>query len=359
MEVRSDVSLPPFDPPLIGDSPLTRFLREITVRAAHSDAPVLIEGESGTGKEVVARNIHRLSARVPETLLQSELFGYVRGTFTGALADRRGLIEDADGGVFFLDEIGELPTTLQASLLRVVQEKEVRRIGESRRRRVNVRFLFATNRNLRLMVSEGGFRQDLYYRISCIRICVPPLRERKEDIELLCDYFAGIFSSCYGTVKPVLPHETLEFLKDYDWPGNVRELRNELERIISLYGDMREVTPELFSFYNGGGIGRCPDHDFLSSFVPSSGPSHSEGEGESAAFSRGEYCGDLSSFNPGGKVIGASTLKEAVERLERAAIISALKVNRWNKSRTASSLGITRQGLLKKMRRYGIERDEN
>jgi len=360
-----------FDPPMVGDSRVAEWLRGMTVRAARSNVTVLIEGESGTGKEVVARNIHRLSTRadgplvilnaaeIPNSLLQSELFGYVKGTFTGAVTDRRGLVEEAGGGTFFLDEIGELPLSLQASLLRVIQEREVRRIGESRRRKVDVRFVFATNKDLISMVREGLFRMDLFYRISCVRIMIPPLRERKDDIEALCDYFMKQFSSDYGVPGPLLPPETVEYLRSYDWPGNIRELRNEIERIIALYGHVEKITPGMFSFDGRFAFqGAFDTEGLLNESACLLACTDMSGTGGWTGVKAEYPCNGYPMEMPGGTGKGPFTLKEAVERLERSAIISALRFHGGNKSRTASSLGITRQGLLKKMRRYGIGREK-
>ena len=219
---------------------------EVMERAAGFKATVLLTGESGTGKEVLARAIHAQSPRrgeafvavncaaIPEALLESELFGHAKGAFTGADRARRGLFLEADGGTLFLDEVGELPTALQAKLLRVLQEEEVRPLGDSKSRRVDVRVLAATARDLEAEVAAGRFREDLFYRLNVVRLAVPPLRERPKDIPLLVDHFLARFRDTLG--KPVrgISDEALERLVAYRWPGNVRELENVIERAIIL-----------------------------------------------------------------------------------------------------------------------------
>jgi transcriptional regulator of aroF, aroG, tyrA and aromatic amino acid transport len=211
------------------------------------DATVLLQGESGTGKELFARAIHDESARaagpfvpincaaLPETLLESELFGYEEGSFTGAKrGGKQGIFEFAGGGTVFLDEVGELPAHLQAKLLRVLQEGRVRRVGGREEIPVDVRLIAATNRNLRAMVAERQFRDDLYYRLNVIPIVIPPLRERREDIELLADHFMAKWSRRYNLPVPALTDEARRRLREYPWPGNVRELENAVERALAL-----------------------------------------------------------------------------------------------------------------------------
>ncbi len=314
-----------FDPPLVGVSGAMRDLRRQIRAAADAAIPVLIEGESGTGKEIVARNLHLLSQRrsrplvivncmeLPETLLQTELFGHLKGAFTGASRDRMGLVESANGGTLFLDEIGEMPLTQQAALLRVLQEGEVRRIGDSVRRPVDVRFIFATNRDLADRVKRGRFREDLYFRVNGVRLFIPPLRRRKEDVLLLVRHFiAG--SAANGCVDIRLSSDVIQKMLAYHWPGNVRELRNEVERIITLNRGVKRIRLEMLSprireasRSGGGGVGDAGD-----------------------------------------------TLPAAVERLERRMITDALGRYDGNRTRTAAELGITRQGLLKKIKRHGI-----
>lgn len=315
-----------FDPPLVGVSETIVRLRRRVQRISGSEIPLLITGESGTGKEVVARNVHRLSARgskplvivnsleIPSQLLQSELFGHMKGSFTGASRDRMGLIECARGGVFFLDEIGEMPIRLQASLLRVLQEKEVRRIGDGDRRKVDVRFVFATNRDLENLVRRGRFRKDLYYRVNVMSIDIPPLRERIEDIMPLAGHFLEGCAEASGVEAPGISVESADLLLAYPWPGNVRELRNEIERVMALYGGNGIIRPRMLSERvreNRSGSATDPE----------------EKEG---------------------------TIPAAVNRLERRMITNAMKRFGGNRTKTAEALGITRQGLWKKLKRYGL-----
>ncbi len=230
---------------LVGASPaITLVTRQIEL-VANTDSTVLILGESGTGKEVVAREIHRCSRRanrplikvncaaIPRELYESEFFGHSKGSFTGALRDRIGRFELADGGTLFLDEIGEIPLDMQAKLLRVLQEGELERIGEERTRRVDVRIIAATNRNLRLEAEEGRFRQDLYYRLSVFPLELPPLRKRLEDVPLLAEHFLKHLSRQIGNAKFKLSLSNIQDLQRYDWPGNVRELQHELDELAS------------------------------------------------------------------------------------------------------------------------------
>ena len=231
---------------LVGNSPGMIRVREIIAKVADSDSPVLIEGESGTGKELVAAAIHRQSGRskgpfvpvncsaIPADLMESEFFGHVRGAFSGAVADALGLFRSAHGGTLFLDEIAELPPALQAKLLRVLQEKEIRPVGSTKTHSVNVRVIAATNKNLEAVVQSGNFRQDLFYRLNVVRILVPPLRERKNDIPALLTYFLRRFNERFRRdVKGIAP-DAMAVLTGYDFPGNVRELENLLERAFAL-----------------------------------------------------------------------------------------------------------------------------
>jgi transcriptional regulator with PAS, ATPase and Fis domain len=314
-----------FSPPLHGDSRQMLELKRLVRRVSASDVSVLVEGESGTGKEVVAQNVHRLSPRrakplviascleMPHTLLQSELFGHAEGAFTGASRDRAGLIESASGGTFFLDEIGEMPLSLQSTLLRVLQEKEVRRIGESRRRKVDVRFVFATNRDLQELVKRGRFREDLYFRINTVRLRVPALRDRKGDIVSLAHHFLDQGGD--GPV-PAISFGAMRRLLAYHWPGNVRELKNEMERLRALHSGELLIAPEMLS------------------------PHVAEAHGDETAASDARGSG----------------LPAAVRALERRMIASALEECSGNHTRAARALGITRQGLLKKLKRYRMSR---
>jgi DNA-binding NtrC family response regulator len=316
---------PAFNPPLLGEAPAMIGLKRIIGAVSQSDIPLLIEGESGTGKEVVAHNVHRMSRRhlkplviassleLPHSLLQSELFGHAEGAFTGASRDRTGLIESAGGGTFFLDEIGEMPLTLQAALLRVLQEKEVRRLGESRRRKVDVRFVFATNRDLSDLVRKGRFRKDLYFRVAGMRVHIPPLRARKEDIIPLARFFLARIAKQSDFVPPPLSPDAIRSLVRYHWPGNVRELKNEMERLTALYAGDKVISAAMLSPHIADGSDGMDD--------------------------------------PG--IEGSCSLPGAIQRLERAMIREALRRYAGNRTRAAGALGITRQGLLKKLKRHG------
>jgi DNA-binding NtrC family response regulator len=316
---------PAFNPPLLGKTPAMIELKRMIGAVSLSDISLVIEGESGTGKEVVAHNVHRLSRRqmrplviassleMPHSLLQSELFGHAEGAFTGASRERAGLIESASGGTFFLDEIGEMPLSLQATLLRVLQEKEIRRLGESRRRKVDVRFIFATNRDLSDLVKKGRFRKDLYFRIAGMRLHIPPLRARKEDIIPLASFFLARCAKQHDLVAPPLSPDVIRRFIRYHWPGNVRELKNEVERLVALHRGEGVITAAMLS------------------------PHIDEAPGD-AADTDAEPCGSL----PG-----------AIQKLERRMIREALSRFAGNRTRAAGALGITRQGLLKKLKRFG------
>ncbi|QEM14246.1 sigma-54-dependent transcriptional regulator [Mucilaginibacter rubeus] len=250
-------------PGMIGGSPQMQKLQQQMARIASSDISVLIVGESGTGKELIARNIHLLSAKarqslisvncaaLPPTLIESELFGHEKGAFTGALDKRIGRFEQADGGTIFLDEIGELPIEVQAKFLRVLQEKEVEVIG-GKTKKVNVRVIAATNRNLQEDIVSGKFRADLYYRLNVFPLVSPPLRERKEDLPLLVDHFIERLSKLEGSAVTGMSEQAMQELLNYDWPGNVRELENIVHRsillatgpVINSIGDLRSYLPK-------------------------------------------------------------------------------------------------------------------
>jgi len=319
-QVRSD-----FDPPIIGTSGAAQRLRDLVRTLADSDVSVLITGDSGVGKEVLARNLHRFSKRSEEPfvsvncaalapgILESELFGHDRGAFTGAVRAHQGLFEQANGGTLFLDEIGEIPPYIQAKLLRVLQEGEVRRMGEGAVRRVDVRLITATNANIAEMVTQTSFRKDLFYRINVVEARIASLRERREDVvELVKHFFAKRGAAC-----PEIDAETTAVLTSYAWPGNIRELENEVERIAALHPTPRVLTVDMLS-------------DRITS-----------GAAESVM--------DVS-------VLHEAPLSSAVSHLEVNLLKKTLVRTNWNKSRSARELGLSRQGLLKKIKRYGIER---
>ena len=244
--LREEVSAAQGDGELVGDSPALRKVRQQIELVAPTDATVLITGESGTGKELVARAIHERSPRrarpmvkvncaaVPEALFESEFFGHVKGAFTGALRDKPGRFELAEGGTLFLDEIGDVPLPMQTKLLRVLQEHEIERVGDTRTRKVNARIIAATNRDLKREVEAGRFRQDLFYRLSVFPIDNPPLRERRDDIPRLAAHFIALAVKRFHCRTPRLTNAAVERLRNHDWPGNVRELQNVIERAVIL-----------------------------------------------------------------------------------------------------------------------------
>ncbi len=244
---------------LIGQSQEFHHIVAMIEKVKDRYEPVFISGESGTGKELVARAIHQRGARkkgrfvavncgaIPELLLESELFGHVRGAFTGALRDKPGLIEEADGGTFFLDEIGDLSPHLQAKLLRLLQEKEIRRIGENHTRRVDVRFISATNKDIEEEIKRGNFREDLYYRLKIITIELSPLRERREDLLFLMNYFLEKYCREMKRERAYFTPRALALLLDYNWPGNVRELQSEIQRCLILSEDACLIREDLLS----------------------------------------------------------------------------------------------------------------
>jgi len=244
---------------IVGDSPAMLSMMAVLDRVSSADLSVLIQGESGTGKELVARAIHENSPRrkqafvtencaaIPETLQESELFGYKRGAFTGADRERKGLFEVADGGTLFLDEVGDMSPSMQKKLLRALQDGEIRAVGGTRSVKVDVRVVSASNRGLLDMVKNGTFREDLYYRLNGITVELPPLRDRTEDIPLLVDVFLVRAAAELGRAMPTIVPEALDALASYRWPGNVRQLDNEIRRCLALLGDETVIRVEHFS----------------------------------------------------------------------------------------------------------------
>lgn len=310
---------------IIGESGAMKAVFASMQKVIDTRVTVLIEGETGTGKERVASAVHYQSRRrdklfvaqncaaLPETLLESELFGHKRGAFTGADSDKKGLFELADGGTMFLDEIGEMPLPIQSKLLRVLQEGEIRPLGASAVKSVDVRIVAATNRKLEDEVAAGRFRQDLYYRLQVFPIRLPPLRERREDIPLLAKHFLDRYSRELGKPVAGLSQQALELMMSYGWPGNVRELENEVQRLV----------------IQGEPGGYLMPHD-LSPRVRN-------------------VEGVLDKIRP-----PRGTLKDMIEHIEKWLLIEALREHGNNKSATAKTLGITREGLHKKLKGYGI-----
>ncbi|MBU4230741.1 MAG: sigma-54 dependent transcriptional regulator [Proteobacteria bacterium] len=309
---------------MVGKSGVMVSFLQTVVKVAQYDTTVLITGESGTGKELVARGIHQKSGRagkpflaincggMPSSLLESELFGYVKGAFTGAEKDRKGIFQEAEGGTLFLDEIGELPGDAQVKLLRVLQEREVRPVGGARTVRVDVRVLAATARDLQEGVKAGTFREDLFFRLNVIPLHIPPLRERKDDIPLLCLHLLGKIGKKFGKPVPELSPSALALLLRHQWPGNVRELENALERAVVL-----------------------ADKIILPEHLP-----------ENLVGQVSENCME--------GVLGTFSLKKGQREMERVLIRRALDATGGNKTKAGLLLEISYPSLLSKMKEYGL-----
>jgi transcriptional regulator with GAF, ATPase, and Fis domain len=311
---------------IVGTSKAVTELLAQLDKVADTRVSVLVEGETGTGKELIAAALHYRSSRrdklfvaqncaaFPEQLLESELFGHKRGAFTGASEDKKGLFEVADGGTLFLDEIGEMPLSLQAKLLRVLQEGEIRPLGATQVKHVNVRIVAATNRKLEDEIKAGRFREDLYYRLKVFPLRVPPLRERREDVPALAACFLERYGKEIGKTVAGFAQETLLALASHGWPGNVRELENEVQRLVIQVEAGAYVTPELLSpSVRGATVALSPRN-----------------------------------------TAAAGTLKERVDQVERVIVLEVLKEHDNNKTSAARALGITREGLHKKMKLLGI-----
>jgi two-component system nitrogen regulation response regulator NtrX len=311
---------------MIGDSFLMRQLREQIAMAAPTHGRVLILGENGTGKELVARSIHALSKRragpfievncaaIPEELIESELFGHVKGAFTGAVADRRGRFEAADGGTIFLDEIADMSLKTQAKVLRVLQEQVVDRVGGSTSVRVDVRVLAATNKELTTEIQAGRFREDLYFRLNVVPIFVPPLRDRADDVGALAEHFMAEVVREYGRRPKTLEPSAMAVLREFSWPGNVRELRNVIERLMIMVPG-ETISADHLTFLSGAPVASSDMFDGQGVIVP---------------------------------------LHEARDRFEREYILRVLAAQEGNISKTADVLGVERSNLYRKMRGFGI-----
>ena len=316
---------------MIGKSKSMQAVYRLLEKISNSESSVFIQGENGTGKELVAKAIHFYSPRKDnmflavncsafnDNLLDSELFGHVKGAFTGAIKDKKGLFEQANGGTLFLDEIGDTSLSMQVKLLRVLQEGTFLPVGATVPRRVDVRIVAATNKNVKEMMLKGEFREDLFYRINVINVGLPPLRDRKEDIPVLIDHFMDKRCAESGLATKVISKKTMERMLDYHWPGNVRELENEIERLVVLAGQDKNITPELLS--------------------PRIVESVTE---RGAPMARG--------VNTNG------TLKAALEELEQLMIREGLKRCGFNKSRLAKELGVSRASLIMKVEKYGLDK---
>jgi len=307
---------------IIHGSPEMENILRLLRRVTGTETTVLIQGETGTGKELVARFIHRESLRkdqifipvncgaIPRELVESEFFGHAKGAFTGASQEKKGYFEMAHRGTIFLDEIGEAPSELQVKLLRVIQEGEIMPVGYHQPKKIDVRIIASTNRDLRAEVEAGRFRQDLYYRVNVFSVTIPPLRERSKDIIPLAEFFLRQASLKLNRKLGGLRQETCQLLLRHSWPGNVRELQNEIERIVLLSEPGKDIGPELLS----------------------------------------DYIKQLTRSSPRAD----GNLKLAIQDLEDAMIREALERYRYNKSRTARALGISRQSLLEKLKRIHL-----
>ncbi len=310
---------------IIGASQIMRDLFALLDKVRDSDVPVLITGESGTGKELIASALHYHSPRknkpfviqncsaFNDNLLESELFGHVRGAFTGAVRDKQGLFEVADGGTFFLDELGEMSPALQVKLLRVLQDGTFMPVGATKTKKVDVRIIAATNRDLKQMVAAGTFREDLYYRLNVISVRIPPLRERRVDIPLLAAHFLKVIAERSKSPVKALSVDALRVLSDYHWPGNIRELENEIERLVLMAGSSSVIDADLISAH----LRERP--------LPPAQGRRLEGN-----------------------------LKDAIENVERNMIQSALERAKGNRSEAAKELGISRSNLIAKVKSYGL-----
>jgi len=311
------------DTALVGQSPPFLAAVSLAERVAPSDLPVLVTGENGTGKELLARSVHLKSRRhagpfvpincgaLPESLLESALFGHVKGSFTGATKDHRGLFAEADGGTLFLDELGDMTPSLQVKVLRALETGDILPVGADLPVKVDVRLISATHQDLGRMMKEGTFREDLYWRVKGVEIRLPPLRERASDLPLLGKYFLNQCAHlCPDGRARLLSDAAAESLATHAWPGNLRELKHEMQRASVLAGERREIQPEDLSF--------------------------------------------TGSERPRASAPGATTLAQKVEALERREIEEALKRCGGNRTHTAEALGLSRQGLLKKLERFGL-----
>ena len=316
---------------IVGTGPAMSDVFRLMESAAASPIAVLIEGETGTGKELVARAVHRESARsdgpflavncaaFQDTLLESELFGHRRGAFTGATHDRRGLFEAAEKGTVFLDEVGEMPASMQAKLLRVLEQGEVIPVGDTRPRRVDVRIVSATNRDLRVEVAERRFREDLYYRLSAFPIHLPPLRARREDVPLLAQSFVAVAADRHGKRVAGIEPAALDDLLRFDWPGNIRELRNEMERAVALAREGETLAPT-----------------HLSERVRSARPDGGDANAFAAATTQG------------------LPLLQARDQFEARYIAEVLRQQNGNVSHAAKALGLSRVMLQRKMKAFSL-----
>lgn len=345
---------------LLGDSPAMVGLRDTIAKVARSQAPVHISGESGTGKELVARTIHAQGSRaagpfipvncgaIPSELMESEFFGHKKGSFTGAHADKLGLFQVADGGTLFLDEVAELPLAMQVKLLRIIQEKTVRPVGANTEAPVDVRILSATHKDLDVLVADGKFRHDLFYRINVIELDVPPLRERLGDLPLLSEAILKRLAYAMKRRAPSLSPDAVAALEIYPFPGNVRELENILERALAM-ADSEVINARDLRLPNMAHAPAAPTATAATPPTPlGGGMSSPPAQSNSAALAA-----DPRTTNP--RDTSTSALPSYIEEIERNAIQQALQEHRYNKTKTAAALGITFRALRYKLKKLGIE----
>ena len=338
---------------IVGNSQGIRDVFGVVEKAAASESTVMIFGESGTGKELIARALHQNSKReskpfiavncgaIPHELLESELFGYEKGAFTGASHTRIGRLELANEGTVFLDEIGDMPAALQVKLLRVLAEQEIDRLGGSKPIKVNVRFITATHRNIEDAIKEGKFREDLYYRLNIIPIVIPPLRDRESDIPLLVQHFLKKCNENQGQQAKVISDETIQMLANYSWPGNIRELGNFIERMVVLsMGD--NITPRDLPEKV---LGEVPRENLPP--MEKSGCELSPTEMLQNGLKQSFFIGLPE---------GGINLKNAVEEFERGLIIEALEKTNWVKNKAAGLLELNRTTLVEKIKKMGLKR---
>ncbi len=336
---------------LLGHSARMTALREQIGKLARSQAPIYVSGESGSGKEVAARLIHEQGPRadgpfvpvncgaIPSELMESEFFGHIKGSFTGAVADKKGLFEAAEGGTLFLDEVADLPLSMQVKLLRSIQEKTVRPVGSAEERPTDVRILSATHKDLAEEVAAGRFRQDLYYRLNVIELAMPSLRDRRGDIAELADQILDRLAADYGSDRPELTADALRALEDYDFPGNVRELENVLERAFTLCEGKRIVPADLQL------------DPALDGTVPGV-----TSEAAATADTGTDVPPQAPAPNGAAPVLApGQSLEDYLETVEKQLIVDALESTRWNKTAAAKKLGITFRALRYRLQKLDLE----
>jgi two-component system response regulator AtoC len=329
----------PPDSVVFGRSPAMLAVQQRLQKVAGANIPILITGESGTGKEIITRMVHQLSPwgdgpfvkvncpAIPGTLIESELFGYERGAFTGAYGAKAGRVEQANRGTLFLDEIGELDLDLQAKLLQVLQDGQFCRIGAQEDKRLEARVVCATNRSLEEEVEHGTFRQDLFYRINVVNITLPALRDRKTDIPELVNYFLEFYNDQFNRETEPVPQGIMQSLQTYSWPGNIRELENLIKRYVIL-GSTDVISSEISRVPRSNG--HASDHSEMDFDIPASG-----------------------------SIFLKEVTKQAVRKIERNIILKMLEANHWNRKKAAKALNISYRAMLYKLKETGLQSDND